>query len=83
MIFLVHTAAPPEQILAAGLVDDLIELAPGLLAIGTDLTRSKLYHGVKALQPKAAPLLATELTEVPKIKGMAPGSLSWMRHRLG
>ena len=82
MIYLAHTSADPDRILAAALADDLIELTPGLLAVESDLTRSKLYHALKPLQPNAAPLLVARLTEVPKLKGMALGSLSWLRERL-
>jgi hypothetical protein len=82
VIYLAHTAAHPDQILAAGLADDLIELVAGLLAVDTDLSRSKLYHGLKRLQPKDSPLLVSTLTEAPKLKGMAAGSTAWLRTRL-
>jgi hypothetical protein len=81
VIYLAHTSAEPDRILVGGLADDLVELAPGLLAIDSELSRSTLYHALKALQPKAAPLLVAQLTEVPKLKGMASGSLAWLRAR--
>ncbi len=82
MIYLAHTAADPDQVLAAGLADDLVELTPGLLAVDTDASRSKLYHGLKRLQPERAPLLVTVLADVPKLKGMTAGSTAWLRQRL-
>lgn len=82
MIYLAHTAADPDRILAAGLADDLVELTPGLLAIDADVSRSKLYHGLKRLQPEGAPLLVAVLAEAPKLKGMTAGSTAWLRLRL-
>lgn len=83
MIYLAHTAAPPGDVLAAGLADDLVELTPGLLAVDSELSRSKLYHGLKRLQPDGAPLLVAQLTEPPKLKRMAEGSTAWFRERSG
>ena len=66
MIYLVHTNAD----------------ADGLVAVDSPLSRSKLYHRLKALQPRDAPLLVAELAEIPKFKGMAPEALAWLRQRL-
>ncbi len=82
MIFLASTSADPDRVVAEGLADDAVALAAGLLAVDTDLRRSKLYHGLKRLQGAGEPLLVAELAEPPKFKGMAPGSLSWFRERL-
>lgn len=81
MIFLASTSADPGQVMAAGLADDVQPLTDGLLGIDTNATRSQLYHGLKRLQPAAAPLLVAELTEPPKVKAMAPGAVAWFRRR--
>ena len=82
MIYLVHTPASTTSVLAAGLADDAIELTDRLLAVDSVLSRSKLYHGVKALQSKDAPLLVAELSEPPKAKGLTAGAVAWFRDRL-
>lgn len=79
MIFLAYADVATDRVLADGLADDAIALAPGLLAVDTELSRSKLYHGLKHLRAKGTPLLVTSLTEVPKLTGMEPGSLAWFR----
>ncbi len=81
MIYLAHTSADPGQILAGGVADDVCELTEGLVAIDTELSRSRLYHRLKALQPADDPLLVSQLSEPPKFKDMAPGSLAWLRDR--
>ena len=82
-IYLVHTAAAPDQVLADGLGDDLVELTDGLVVVESELTRSELYHGLKRLQAPDTPLLVAELTEPPKMKAMAPGAHAWLRDRFG
>ena len=81
MIYLALTSAEADEVLAAGLADDVCALTEGLLAIDTELTRSRLYHRLKPLQPAAAPLLVAAIDEPPKFKGMAPGALAWFRQR--
>ena len=82
MIYLVHTTADPEAIERDGGVDEVQPMTDGLLLIESDLTRSKLYHRLKALQGRDLPLLVVSLRAVPKFKGMAPGALAWARDRL-
>jgi hypothetical protein len=58
-------------------------LRPGLVFVDSEQHRSAVYHALKDHLPAGTPLLVTELHEVPKHKGMAPGSLAWARARLG
>jgi hypothetical protein len=82
VIYLAHTVVAPDAAVAEGLADDAFALTEGLLAVDTDLTRSKLYHGLKRLQPADVPLLVAEVADPPKLKGMEPGALAWFRDRL-
>jgi hypothetical protein len=66
----------------AGPWRELVVLRPGLLLVDSDQTRSTVYHALKAELPAGSALLVTQLHEVPKFKGMAPGSLAWLRARL-
>lgn len=58
-------------------------LRPGLLFVDSDASRSSVYHALKRQAPAGTALLVAELTEPPKFKGMAPGSLAWVRARFG
>lgn len=82
MIYLVHTAAEPEQVRAEGLADDLTLITGALIAVDTTLTQSQLYHGLKRLQPPDVPLVVAPLTETPKLKSVEHGAVSWLRERL-
>jgi hypothetical protein len=57
-------------------------LRPGLVLVDSDQPRSTVYHAVKAELPAGSALLVAQLHEVPKFKGMAPGTLAWLRARL-
>ena len=80
--YLAHTSVKPAAVLADGLGEDCFELVGRLLVIDTQLSRSTLYHRLKALQDAEDPLMVSELHEVPKLKGMSPGSVAWLRSRL-
>ena len=60
---------------------DRFELAPGLLIVDSELTRSKLYHQVKWALPRGTALLVAPLADAPKFKGMEEGALKWVRAR--
>jgi hypothetical protein len=62
---------------------EVVLLRPGLVLVDSDQHRSAVYHALKDELPPDTPLLVTELSEVPKFKGMAPGALAWARARLG
>jgi hypothetical protein len=67
---------------AAGPWRELFPLRPGLLFVDSDQSRSTVYHAVKDQLPAGSPLLVAQLHEVPKFKGMAAGTLAWLRARL-
>jgi hypothetical protein len=54
-------------------------LAPGLLFVDSEHSRSPVYHALKDHLPPRTPLLVAELDEVPKLSRMAPGALAWAR----
>ena len=82
MIYLAVTSTDLDPVLAVPGVDDAQPLTEAVLLIDAQLTRSQLYHRLKAIQPAGDPLLVAALLEVPKFKGMAPGALAWARDRL-
>ncbi len=56
--------------------------APGLLLVDSDDTLSRVYHEVKWLLPDGCPLTAVPVGSRPKSRGLAPGSVAWLRDRL-
>lgn len=60
---------------------DAVVLRPGLLLLDSDATRSEVYHALKHHLPEGCALLVAELAGPPKMKGMAEGSTTWLRHR--
>jgi hypothetical protein len=73
-----HALGPDE----AGPWADLFVLAPGLVLVDSEHTRSEVYHGLKHALPEGSALLVAPLAEAPKFKGMASGAGSWLRARL-
>lgn len=61
---------------------EVLVLHRGLVAVDSDQSRSVVYHALKDHVGGGSPLLVTELTQVPKFKGMSAGALTWMRARL-
>lgn len=69
---------PPD---AGGPWRETFRLKPGLLFIDSEQGRSVVYHALKDHLPPGTALLVMAATEIPKFKGMAPGSLAWARNR--
>jgi hypothetical protein len=69
----------------AGLVGPWTEIrsaAPGLVLIDSADMLSRVYHELKWALPPNTALIVAPLTALPKLKGLAPGTLSWLRTRL-
>lgn len=58
---------------------DACQLRAGLWLVRSDATRSRVYHCAKRSLPQGTALLVAPLADAPKFKGMAPGSLSFVR----
>lgn len=56
-------------------------LRPGLALVRSDQSRSVVYHALKDLGSRDASLLVVTCSEVPKMKGMSPGSVAWARRQ--
>lgn len=81
MIFLAFAAADiPDDV--PGPWTEVVRLRADLAFVDSEQSRSRVYHALKDELPDDTPLLVSELHEVPKFKGMAPGTLTWARARL-
>lgn len=61
---------------------ELVPAGPGLCLVDSEESLSRVYHQVKWSLPEGTPLLATALTTRPKLKGLLPGTQSWLWDRL-
>lgn len=83
MLYLAYLGGHDLATDADGPWHETIALQPGLLLVDSEQRRSAVYHALKDHLPAGTPLLVAALSEVPKFKGMAPGSLAWARARAG
>ena len=82
LVWLADPAAVDAVMNARGPWREVVESAPGLLLIDSDDTLSGVYHAVKWLLPDGGALLVAPLRERPKARGVADGTVSWLRERL-
>lgn len=61
---------------------ELLEAGPGLVLVETDETLSRVYHEIKWLLPDGCALLVAPLAARPKARGVAAGTVTWLRRRL-
>ena len=57
------------------------DVGPGLAVVESPETLSVVYHEVKWSLVGDAPLLVTPVDRTPKLRGLAPGTTSWLRAR--
>jgi hypothetical protein len=55
--------------------------APGIALIDSDETLSRVYHELKWSLSQDAALPVAPVAAAPKLRGVAPGTLSWLRSR--
>ncbi len=61
---------------------EVVTLRPGLVFVDSPESRSVVYHALKDHLPPGSALLVAALTEVPKFKGMSPGTLRWAKEHV-
>ncbi|GAA1538142.1 hypothetical protein [Nocardioides humi] len=74
------SAAVPED--AHGPWTELRRLAEGLVVVESTESLSRVYHELKWSLPEGTALLVAPLAERPKLKGLPPGTTTWLRDRL-
>jgi hypothetical protein len=55
--------------------------APGVLLVESDDTLSRVFHELKWALAEEAPLFVAPVAATPKLRGLEPGTLSWLRAR--
>jgi len=71
----------PDVSELAGPWTDLKLAAPGLLLVESDDTLSRVFHELKWQLADGASLFVAPLEATPKLRGLEPGTLSWLRER--
>ncbi len=61
---------------------EVVVAANGLVFVESDHTLSQVYHAMKWSLPEGAALFVAPISALPKDKGLAPGTHSWLRARL-
>jgi len=62
---------------------EVVVAASGLAFVDSDDTLSRVYHQLKWSLPEGVALMVAPVAAVPKATGLAPGTNSWLRGRLG
>lgn len=79
-VFVAWTSEPvPEPL--PGPWRDMHVAAAGLLMVESDETLSRVYHELKWSLPEGTSLLVAPVAATPKLKGLAPGTVTWLRER--
>jgi hypothetical protein len=56
--------------------------AAGLVFVDSDDTLSRVYHALKWSLPDGVALVVAPVADLPKAKGLADGTVSWLRARM-
>lgn len=64
---------------ATGPWEEIRRCADSLSLVASRETLSRVYHELKWALPEGTALLVTEVSCVPKLKGLPPGTLTWLR----
>jgi hypothetical protein len=79
-VYVAWTQEIPEKNLP-GPWTELRVAAPGLLLVESSDTLSRVFHELKWSLSEDAALFVAPLAATPKLRGLAPGTLSWLRER--
>lgn len=80
-VYLAWTEREPEDL--EGPWVEARQVAPGLLLVESSETLSVVYHAIKWSLPDDAALIVTPVDRTPKLRGLEPGTTSWLRERTG
>jgi hypothetical protein len=85
-VYLAWTSADLDQLDPsrdlAGPWREVAVAGTGLAFVDSDDTLSRVYHALKWSLPEGVALVVAPVAALPKAKGLAPGTNSWLRARL-
>jgi hypothetical protein len=84
-VYVAWTSADLDQIDPssdlAGPWREVVVAAHGLAFVDSDETLSAVYHALKWSLPPEVALAVAPVADLPKAKGLAPGTNSWLRRQ--
>ena len=81
-VFVAWTSTPIPSALA-GPWEEIRPASASLSLISSGESLSRVYHELKWALPEDSALLVAPVAEVPKLRGMPAGTLTWLRDRFG
>ena len=60
---------------------EIVVAGPGLLFVDSPDTLSRVYHELKWSLPDGSALVVAPVAGTPKLRGLAPGTQTWLRER--
>ena len=81
-VFVAWVSEEPEEELV-GPWRQVVRAAPGLLLVYSDDTLSRVFHEIKWALPDGAAVFVAPVAQTPKLRGLSPGKLAWLRERSG
>jgi hypothetical protein len=84
-VFVAWTSADLHAVDRADLVgpwEEVVVASGGLAFVESDASLSAVYHALKWSLPPDVALTVAPLAGLPKAKGLAPGTNTWLRDRL-
>lgn len=82
-VYVAWTSADLHEAELLGPWREVVVAASGLAFVDSDDTLSRVYHELKWSLPEGAALTVAPLAGVPKAKGLAAGTNSWLKGRFG
>lgn len=80
-VYLAWSAVPvPDE--PSGPWIEVRQVAEGVTLVESTESLSRVYHELKWNLPEGTALVVAPLTERPKLKGLAPGTTTWLKDRL-
>lgn len=80
-VFMAWTGVrPPDDL--PGPWEEVRVLTDDLSLVRSDASLSRVYHELKWSLPDGTALIVAPVTAAPKLKGMPPGTLTWLRRHL-
>ena len=80
-VYVAWTSELPEENLP-GPWTEIRVAAPGLLLIESEDTLSRVFHELKWALSEESALFVAPVAATPKLRGLAAGTLSWLRARM-
>jgi len=80
-VFMAWTSTPVPGALE-GPWEEVRAASTSLTLISSSESLSRVYHALKWALPADSALVVAAVAQVPKLRGLPPGTLNWLRDRM-